>query len=173
VWGYETEIQTNLAWVQPRFLRGIVLSVNYSRLFSETETLFLTSETVFSGGFPPIPVTTYFENERTVSMPSQAPQIFRASLGYDVRGFSVRVSSSYQGTKARSYNFNKDFDSYDLQFWRWDASAKQQIGERWSVFLNLNNISNQQDIRFTRNETYIRSIETYGFTGTIGVQYRY
>ena len=172
VYGYELELQSNLGWVN-NFLRGIVFSVNYARLYSETEVYFLTSETTFSGGFPPIPTTTYFDNQRTVTMPTQAPHIFRASLGYDIKGFSVRLSSSFQGTKARSYSLNKDFDSYDLQFWRFDASAKQKIGERWSVFLNLNNISNQKDVRFTRNENYISNIQTYGFTGTIGVQFRY
>ena len=106
-------------------------------------------------------------------MPTQAPEIFRASIGYDLKGFSARVSSSYQGTKARSYSLNKDFDSYELGFWRWDASAKQKFGEKWSVFLNLNNISNQQDIRFTRSENYISAIESYGFTGSIGVQFKY
>ncbi len=172
VYGYELELQSNLSWVN-NFLRGIVFSVNYARLYSETEVYFLTSKTTFSGGFPPIPTTTYFDNQRIVTMPTQAPHIFRASLGYDIKGFSVRFSSSFQGTKARSYSVNKDFDSYDLQFWRFDASAKQQIGERWSIFLNLNNISNQQDISFTRNENYISNIQTYGFTGTVGVQFRY
>lgn len=172
VYGYEMEVQTNLGWL-PRPFSGLVLSANYARLYSETEVFFLTSETTYSGGFPPIPTTTYYDNQRVVAMPTQAPHIFRASLGYDYRGFSFRVSSSFQGTKARSYNTNKDFDSYDLQFWRWDASAKQNIGESWSVFLNLNNISNQQDIRFTRNEAYYSSISTYGFTGTIGVQFRF
>lgn len=172
VYGYELELQSNLGWVN-NFLRGIVFSVNYARLYSETQVYFLTSETTFSGGFPPIPTTIYYDNQRIVTMPTQAPHIFRASLGYDIKGFSVRFSSSFQGTKARSYSLNKDFDSYDLQFWRFDASAKQKIGDRWSIFLNLNNISNQQDIRFTRNENYISNIQTYGFTGTIGVQFRY
>jgi outer membrane receptor protein involved in Fe transport len=106
-------------------------------------------------------------------MPSQAPEIFRASVGYDYKGFSCRVSGSYQGTKGRSYNLNKDFDSYDLAFWRWDASAKQKFGKYWSIFLNVNNLSNQQDVRFTRNTNYINSIETYGYTATIGVQFKY
>lgn len=172
VYGYELELQSNLAWL-PMPFKGLVFSLNYARLYSETEVFFLTSETVFGGGFPPIPQTTYYENERTVTMPTQAPHIFRASVGYDYKGFSLRVSTSYQGTKARTYSLNKDFDSYDLEFWRWDASVKQNIGRQWSVFINLNNISNQQDIRFTRNENYIRTIETYGMTGTIGLQYRF
>ena len=172
VWGYEMEVQTNLSML-PQPFSGIVLSANYARLYSETDVIFLTSETVFEGGFPPIPVTTYTENTRTVTMPSQAPEIFRASIGYDYKGFSCRVSASYQGTKGRSYNLNKDFDSYDLAFWRWDASAKQKLGKRWSLFFNLNNLSNQQDIRFTRNTNYINAIETYGSTATIGVQFKY
>jgi TonB-dependent receptor len=172
VWGYETEIQTNLSFL-PQPFTGIVLSANYAKLYSETDVIFLTSETVFGGGFPPIPVTTYTENTRTVSMPSQAPSIFRASIGYDYKGFSARVSTSYQGTKASGYSLNKDFDRYNLEFWRWDASAKQNIGEKWSLFLNLNNIFNQQDISFMRDEGYVTNIQTYGFTGTLGAQFKF
>lgn len=172
VWGYEAEVQTNLSFL-PQPFTGIVLGANYSKLYSETEVFFLTSKTEYQGGFPPIPVTTYTENLRVVKMPSQAPEIFRASIGYDLKGFSARVSGTFQGTKARSYSLNKDFDSYDLEFWRWDASAKQKIGDHWSVFLNLNNLSNQQDIRFTRSEEYIRTIETYGLTATFGAQYKF
>lgn len=172
VWGYETEVQTNLSFL-PQPFTGIILSANYSKLFSETEVYFLTSKTTYGGGFPPIPVTVYTENSRTVTMPSQAPEIYRGSIGYDYKGFSARVSASFQGTKARSYSLNKDFDTYDFEFWRWDASAKQKIGDKWSIFLNLNNISNQKDIGFTRSSDYISSIETYGYTANIGAQFKF
>jgi hypothetical protein len=105
-------------------------------------------------------------------MPSQAPHIFKMSVGYDLKSFSARVSAVFQGTKPSSYSLNKDFDRFNLQFWRWDASIRQGIGSNWSLFLNLNNFSNQQDISFTRNIEYLNSIQTYGFTGTVGFQYR-
>ena len=171
VWGYEADIQTNLSFL-PKPFNGVVFNLNYSRLYSETEVFFLTSETVLIRPFPPIFQTTYTSQVRKVNMPSQAPHIFNMSVGYDLKSFSARVSAVFQGTKPSSYSLNKDFDRFNLQFWRWDASIRQGIGSNWSLFLNLNNFSNQQDISFTRNIEYLNSIQTYGFTGTVGFQYR-
>lgn len=171
VYGYEIDLQTNLNFL-PGILKGFVFNVNYARLYSETKVFFLTSETVLIRPFPPLFETTYTSNERLVTMPSQAPHIFNMSVGYDYKKFSARVSGSYQGTKARSYSLNKDFDRFDKGFWRWDASVKQRFGNNWSAFLNINNFTNQQDIAFIRNLDFISNIETYGMTGTIGIQYR-
>ena len=172
VYGYEIDLQTNLSFL-PGLFKGFVISANYARLFSETRVFFLTSESRLIQPFPPVFETTYTTNERLVSMPSQAPHIFNMSLGYDYRKFSARVSGSYQGTKAQSYSLNKDFDQFDLGFWRWDASIKQRIRNNWSLFLNINNFSNQQDIRFIRNENFTRRIETFGMTATVGVQFQF
>lgn len=171
VWGFEIDLQSNLNFL-PKPLNGLVLNVNYARLYSETQVFFLTSETVLIIPVPPVFETTFTSNIRDVAMPSQAPDVFRMSVGYDLKGFSARVSGSYQGTKARSYSLNKDFDSFDLDFWRWDASLKQKVGDHWSLFLNINNFSNQQDIRFIRNENFLNRIETFGMTGTFGLQYK-
>ncbi|NRB53935.1 MAG: TonB-dependent receptor [Saprospiraceae bacterium] len=171
VWGYELDLQTNLSFLPSPF-NGFVFNINYARLYSETQVFFLTSETVLINPFPPIFETTYTTNERLVTMPSQSPHIFNMSLGYDYKGFSARVSSAFQGTKASSYSLNKDFDRFDLEFWRWDASVKQKIDKYWSLFLNINNINNQQDISFTRNESFINTIQTFGWTGTLGLQFK-
>lgn len=171
VWGYELDLQTNLSFL-PKPFNGIVINANYARLYSETEVFFLTSESVLIVPFPPIFETTYTTNQRLVSMPSQSPHIFNLSVGYDLKGFSARISGAFQGTKASSYSLNKDFDRFDLEFWRWDASVKQRIGKNWSVFVNMNNIKNQQDISFTRNENYLNTIQTFGWTGTAGIQFK-
>ena len=171
VYGYELELQANLMFL-PQPFNGIVLNANYSRLYSQTEVFFLTSETRLVIPVPPVFETTYTNLSREVNMPSQAPHILRLSLGYDYKGFSARVSGAYQGEKAENYSVNKDFDTFTADFWRWDASCKQRFGDHWSVFLNLNNLTNQQDISFTRNPTYLNTIENYGFTGSIGLQYK-
>ncbi len=168
--GFEIDLQTSLGFLPTPF-NGIVLNANYSRLYSETQVFFLTSETKLVVPFPPVFETIFTSNERLVSMPSQPPHIFHLSLGYDIGGFSARVSSIFQGTKAGSYSVNKDFDSFDLEFWRWDASLKQDFGNYWSIFLNLNNFSNQQDISFIRDERFLNNIQSFGFTATAGIQF--
>lgn len=172
VYGVEVDLQSSLNFLPKPFNR-LVLNVNYSRLYSQTEVFFLTSETRLIIPVPPIFETTFTNSAREVNMPSQPPHVFRLSLGYDYKKFSARVSGAFQGTKAETYSSNKDFDSFTLAFWRWDASAKQEIGKNWSVFLNLNNFTNQQDITFIRDEVYRNRTETYGFTATMGIQFKF
>lgn len=171
VWGYELDFQTYFGFL-PKPFNNLVMNANYSRLFSTTRVFFLTSETILIRPFPPITETIYTTETREVTLPSQPPHIFHLSLGYEVNKFSARVSSIFQGTQATSYSLNKDFDRFNLRFWRWDASVKQGIGKNWNVFLNLNNITNQQDISFTQSVDYLSTIQTYGMTGTIGLQYK-
>ncbi|MEL6649653.1 MAG: TonB-dependent receptor, partial [Bacteroidota bacterium] len=171
VLGYEIDLQTNLGFLPAPF-NGFVINTNYSRLFSRTQAFFQTSETVLISSPPPIFQTIYTTEVRDVEMINQSPHIFNLSIGYDINRFSARVSSIYQGTKASGYSLNKDFDRFILGFWRWDASVRQGIGNNWAVFLNLNNITNQQDISFVRNADYLRTIQTFGFTGTVGLQFK-
>ncbi len=171
VYGFELELQTNLVFL-PKPFSGIVLNANYARLYSETEVFFLTSETRLIIPIPPVFETTYTNSSRQVNMPSQAPHVLRLSVGYDWKGFSARVSGAYQGQRVQNYSVNKDFDTFISDFWRWDASCKQRFGDHWSVFLNLNNIANQQDVSFTRNPSFLNTIENYGFTASMGLQYK-
>jgi len=167
--GFEVDLQGNFSFL-PKPFNGIVYNANYSRLHSTTDVFFLTSETTLISTRPPRTQTTYTTLDRTVKMPSQAPNILHLSIGYDINKFSARISGIYQGTKAKTYSSNKDFDTYDKRFWRWDASVKQRIGDKWSVFVNLNNFTNQKDIQFVRNTSYTSNIETYGFTANAGIQ---
>ncbi|MEM6377733.1 MAG: TonB-dependent receptor [Bacteroidota bacterium] len=169
--GFEIDLQTNLRFL-PKPFNGFVINVNYARLDSRTEAFFLTSETELISRIPPILRTTFTNEVREVLIPNQAPHVFNMSIGYDLNGFSARVSGAFQGSKSDSYSANKDFDRFTLEFWRWDASIRQRFAKNWSIFLNLNNFSDQQDITFTRNENYISSIQTYGFTATVGAQYQ-
>ncbi|MCR9100393.1 MAG: TonB-dependent receptor [bacterium] len=171
VYGYEIDLQSYLGFL-PEPFNGIVINANYSRLYSQTEVFFLTSETRLVIPVPPVFETTFTNSSREVNMPSQAPHILRLSVGYDYKKFSARVSGAYQGTKASGYSINKDFDTFTLGFWRWDASVKQRFGNGWSAFLNLNNFTDQQDITFTRSEAFRNTVETYGFTATLGLQFR-
>ena len=169
--GFELDFQTNLRFL-PEFFHSFVVNINYARLYSQTESFFLTSETVLISPVPPIFMTSFTNNVREVPLPSQAPHVLNLSLGYDNKGFSSRISGTYQGTQASGYSSNKDFDRFILSFWRWDLSLKQRFSGNWSVFFNLNNFTNQQDIGFTRTDRYRNTTETYGLTTTFGIQYR-
>ncbi len=169
--GFELDFQSNLRFL-PEVFHGFVVNINYARLFSTTESFFLTSETILVTPIPPIFQTIFTNNVREVPLPSQAPHVLNVSVGYDYKRLSTRVSGTYQGTQASGYSSNKDFDSFILNFWRWDVSVKQRFMNNWSAFINLNNVTNQQDIGFTRSEQFRNTVETYGMTGTVGIQFQ-
>lgn len=169
--GFELDFQTSLKFL-PKAFHGFVVNINYARLFSNTESFFLTSETILISQIPPIFQTNFTNNVREVPLPSQAPHVLNISVGYDYKKFSSRISGSYQGTQASGYSSNKDFDRFISSFWRWDASVKMRFGKNWSAFFNVNNFTNQQDISFTRTEEFRNTVETYGMTGTFGLQYQ-
>lgn len=169
--GFEVDIQTGFKFLPAPFNR-LILNLNYARLESETEVFFLTSESRLINQIPPIFETTFTNNVRKVNMPSQSPNVFNVSLGYDYGKISARVSGAYQGTKVSNFSINQEFDTFDLEFWRWDASLRYKIDTKWSAFFNLNNFNNQQDISFVRNPSFVRTIQNYGATFTTGLQFR-
>lgn len=170
-YGFEVDVQSYLSFL-PKPFNNFVLNANYSRLYSNTKAFFTLAETRLVIVRPPTFETTYTTETRDVEMLSMSPHIVHLSLGYDVNKFSARISAIFQGTKASGYSRIPSRDNFTQKFWRLDAAIKQGIGENWNIFLNLNNLTNQQDINFTRNDTYLTRIQTYGFTGTMGLQFK-
>lgn len=172
VYGFELDLQSNLANL-PAPWSNMVFNVNYARLYSRTVQFFTRSESRFEG-VPPIQVTTVTVEQVETTMPDQVPWVMRASVGYDVKGFSIRVSTAYQGDRVAALSITEGFNRFDLGWWRMDAVVKQNIGDNWSVFLNLNNLTNQRDIETRAESTrrYEEQISTFGITGQLGIQFR-
>ena len=93
VWGFELEHQINFTFL-PGLLQNIVLSYNASIVRSETQLIGSTIDTTYTiiGG---IPFPEY--KERAINYKQQLenqPEFFgNISLGYDIDGFSGRLSS--------------------------------------------------------------------------------
>ena len=124
------------------------------------------------GGRPRCQVNAY-TFQREANLIGQAETILNTSLGYDIGGLSARVSASYQGSKITGYSSIADKDSYDADFWRMDAAIKYRFNRRLNVFLNLNNLTNQQDVTFFRNPRFETNRATYGTTATVGVEFKF
>lgn len=171
--GIEFDLQSNLNWL-PKPLNGLVLNFNYSLLQSETVINSFTEETTITGR-PPILIRTVTVTpfQREVDLIGQASSILNGSLGYDLGKFSARASISYQGNKLSGYSSNADKDRFNKGFWRSDAVVKYRFTPDFNVFVNLNNLTNQQDINFFRSERFVTSTSTYGTTSTVGMQYTF
>ena len=175
VYGIEFDLQSNLKFL-PGFLSGLIFNLNYARLWSNTTINSFRSETVCerpSPRPPPICKNNTFSLQREADLVGQANQILNASLGYDIGGFSARVSASYQGSKITGYSGRAFDDRYDREFWRMDVALKHRFSRRFNVFLNLNNLTNQQDVTYFRQVRFETNRSTFGTTATVGVEVKF
>lgn len=171
--GFELDWQTHF-WYLPSFLKGIVLSVNYTHITSNTSYPFQTSVKKGTGPFAP---TVFVDSTRVGRMPNQPDDVFNFTLGYDIGGFSARLSFVYQDNVLAGINRTYDeLDSYTGAYKRWDFTAYQKLPwlkERLQVYLNANNITNTPDRSFTSVLQKLSSVQYYGRTVDIGLRYRF
>ncbi len=176
VWGFEIEHQTNFSSL-PGFLSNIVLNYNFSIIRSETWVLGYRTDTTYSIK-PPIPFplpsykTVLVENRQKLE---GQPDFFgNVALGYDLGGFSGRVSVFFQGQYNRSYSAGRRGDPVVQDFSRWDLSLRQRLTPNISVFFNLNNFTSVKEDVDTANRVddweTLSSSQFYGMSGDLGIR---
>lgn len=176
-YGFEIEWQTHF-WYLPSVLHGLVLNVNYTHIFSEMQLQYdsLKSSTV---GIPPRRVYSLVPRSIKTRMPDQPSYIFNLTIGYDLEGFSMRLSYLYQTDKLTSIGYDGTLpttrlSTYSGAYGRWDLSLQQKINTNLQVFANFNNLNNRRDQNLVgsnlNNPSYI---EYYGFTMDVGLRYNF
>jgi outer membrane receptor protein involved in Fe transport len=182
VWGFEFEHQVNLNFL-PGFLKNFVLTYNGSIVRSETYVLSVDTFNVYvkqPTGFPPpydsitVPITNTRSVERKQSLENQPRFYGNITLGYDIAGFSVRLSLFHQSEYNISFSASGITDRIANSFTRLDLAVKQQITDNFSVMLNLNNLTNTAESTsiVNRNQgwTLLTTSERYGLTGNLGLR---
>jgi outer membrane receptor protein involved in Fe transport len=169
--GFEADLQTNLGFADflPAALRGIVLGVNYTRLYSETQLPYYNKYLV---SVRPIKYFQ-FDSLRTGRVPSQSDHILNLSVGYDYRGFSARASMHYQTESLDNVGVITETDTYTKAFTRWDVTLRQAIMERTKVYLNFINLTNNPDGSYQYTSVKPSAIEYYGMMVDFGIQYEF
>jgi len=174
--GIEIDLQANLLWL-PKPFDGIVFSANASFIRSETFFPFLE---ILQNPFRTI------DSERVGRMPGQANRIYNLSLGYEKGGFSGRVSMIYQGnslgqgggasSRPGGYNISvgrrAEEDSFTASTTRYDLALKQKISNNFSVYFNMNNITNQAEREFVGTGQLTRE-EFFGMTSDLGLVFKF
>jgi TonB-dependent receptor len=178
VWGFEVEHQTDFKFL-PQPFTNIVLNYNFTIVRSETwstssrvetfqDSTLLFGRWIYTKGSKNV----LFEKKQKLE---DQPEFFgNASLGYDIAGFSVRVSLFYQGSYNASFSGNQRSDAVTAKYSRLDVTLKQQITDYLSVSLNLNNITNTEEGSTLANRITGWSLTSsnikYGMTADLGVR---
>ncbi len=166
VYGGEVELQTNLRFL-PKPFNGILLSANYSYIFSETFYPFLEQRVNPNPPFNAI----FTDTIRTGRIPGQANHIVNFSVGYERGGFSGRVSMVYQGESLDFVGTRSELDGFTNGFARWDLTMKQNLKKGLSVIFNINNLTNTPERAFLGSRRFITREEYFGWTGDLGIRY--
>ncbi|MBP1648575.1 MAG: TonB-dependent receptor [Bacteroidetes bacterium] len=170
LWGIETEWQTNF-WYLPRPFDGLILTVNYTHIFSE-------------GSYPRSEVNTVYDDEGnmtqtvkdtfyTTRLLNQPNDILNVSFGYDYAGFSTRISMLYQDNIFKHPDFWMQNRVNSAAVTRWDLAVKQELP--WlgmQVYLSLNNITGAMETDINQKTMLPASKEFYGMSGDLGLRVR-
>ncbi|MCR4437471.1 MAG: TonB-dependent receptor [bacterium] len=174
--GLEVEHQANLRFL-PGVLSNIVLTYNFSVVRSETYIPTTRVETyeVVVPPFPfPIKKTRYVLEERKQKLEGQPEFFGNFAIGYDIGGFSARVSVFHQGRYNRTFSTDGRSDVVQNAYTRWDLAVKQQITPNLAVMFNVNNISNIHEgisvLNRIQGWDLLSTDEIYGISADLGLR---
>ncbi len=169
--GFEIEWQTNFHFL-PKPFNGLLLTLNYTRIWSETS---YPRSRLIEERIPTFPFRklTALDTVRTGRMINQPDAIANISLGYDYGRFSGRVSMLYQDATLRSISSLPEDDGITDELLRFDVSLKYWLTDKVSLFFTANNITNRPDetYLFGRGDpkNYPTSRQYYGYTLDFGI----
>lgn len=179
VWGFEIEHQINFAFL-PGYLKHIVLSYNASLVRSQTTLIASATDTTYKqseilpGIFVPVPVYTTYRTSRNQPLENQPEMFGNISLGYEIGGFSGRISLYHQSEYIRQYSASGSSDRIIKAYTRLDLALRYKIFDYLSVICNINNLNNiaEDDIQRNNIQNYdiLRRSENYGTTLDFGVR---
>ncbi|HRD17941.1 MAG TPA: TonB-dependent receptor, partial [Candidatus Marinimicrobia bacterium] len=102
--------------------------------------------------------------------------VFNITIGYDLKGFSARLSYLFQTDKLTGIGYDgviptTRLSSYTSDYGRWDLTLQQKLFQNIQLFANFNNLNNRYDQSCIGADlTHPSYIEYYGFTMDLGIR---
>lgn len=165
-YGMELDWQTHF-WYLPGPLSGLVLGINYTHIFSKAQYPFTYTKVNNRS-------IQYIDTSFTDRLLYQPDDIANFSLGFDYKGFSIRVSLLYQTDIFTGPNFWPQLRSHSSAYRRWDLVAKQELP--WfgiQVYGNINNLNSENDVSVIQGGGVPISQQDYGLTADLGLRFKF
>ncbi len=173
VQGIEIDWQTQFSYL-PKPFNGIILNANVTFMQSETRYPFysFTTRTIPT---PPYRISEGKDSSRVNKVTGMPALIGNIALGYEIGGFSGRISAYYQGkTITYAQASNKTLDIDHDQLLRLDMQLSQKLKKWLIIYLNINNMTNNPDRTIlTYYPDRITGEERYGVSGDMGLRFRF
>ena len=170
IYGLEVEWQTRF-WYMDNFLKGALLTANYTRTFSSVDYQRTVLNQVFLTEPPWVAVeeesTPY--NERLILQPTD---IFNLTLGYDYKKLAARLSFVYQNDIFSNPNFFRLLRGATDDYFRIDFSLNQKLPKGFEAILNFSNLTSSKERDLLISNNLPTRVQYYGFTFDVGLRYR-
>ncbi|WP_100610239.1 TonB-dependent receptor [Confluentibacter lentus] len=152
--GAEFSFQRQLDFL-PGFAKNLSVYLNYTYLTSDAKGI----------------KNEDGEERNDLDLPQTAPNMFNASLGYATKNLSLRLSGNYSDSYVDEIGGRAFEDRYyDEQFFL-DFNANISINKNLSLYVDLNNITNQPLRYFQGEKSRTMQMEYYGRRLTFGLKY--
>ena len=118
---------------------------------------------------------------KVFALPGQSDTNYNASIFYEDYGFSARLTYRYRSEWLDETETGAVFNLGGGVYWaaqnRLDASVRydleQLTGQKASVFVDFNNISDESDMRYTSAPWNVNQVESFGRAFTAGLRYAF
>lgn len=170
LYGIEAEWQTHF-WYLPRPFNGLVLNLNYTHIFSEAS--YPKSEVIVDYDEEGNMIRRVRDTSYTTRLLNQPNDILNLAIGYDLGGFSLRLSLLYQDNIFKRPDFWMQQRVNSAKSTRWDLSVKQDLP--WfgmHLFFDITNITGENDLDVNQKNGFPAAEQRYGMSAYAGVQIR-
>lgn len=155
LFGFEVALQRKFDFFNSKFLSNFNAMLNYTYTYSRTKGVYNEDG----------------EERTDVKLPGTAPHMFNASLAWENRRFSARVSLNYTGGYIDEVGGDPFEDHYyDHQLFL-DANASYLIGKGIRIFAEANNLTNQPLRYYQGVRSRMAQLEYYQGTFNLGVKW--
>jgi TonB-dependent receptor len=163
--GVEIDFQTRF-WYLPAPFNGVTLGINYTHVWSQATYPYFDEKAARGV------ITKFTDSTRTGRLVFQPNDIVNASIGYDYKGFSTRLSGVFTGNSVTFIGAYPEQDGYSKDYFRIDFSARQMLP--WTglqLFFDANNLNGESNLAAQQSINGFTSQNYYGFTANLGIRY--
>lgn len=154
IFGAEASFQRQLDFL-PGFAKNFSIMLNYTYLTSNADG-----------------IRNSDGDERTdLDLPGTAPNMFNGSLAYTSNRLSLRLSANYSDSYIDEIGGNAFEDRYYGEQFLVDFNGSYKIGNGFSAYFSLNNITDQPLRYFQGVKARTMQMEYYGRRLTFGLKY--
>jgi len=154
IFGAEASFQRQLDFL-PGFAKNFSIMLNYTYLTSNADG-----------------IRNSDGDERTdLDLPGTAPNMFNGSLAYTSKRLSLRLSANYSDSYIDEIGGNAFEDRYYGEQFLVDFNGSYKIGNGFSAYFSLNNITDQPLRYFQGVKARTMQMEYYGRRLTFGLKY--